>query len=260
MLIAWVNAASAHLVAPATNARDSQRGCLSSPCGIMSASLLAAATLAWAMCSPLVRGALLRSRRFRRAAVLCKHCAACGAVLPKRRLFVLDRDGVINVDVGRPGVTSVNQFELLPGSASAIRALNAAGHLVAIATNQTSVANGLLTEEGLVDIHGKMQAQLASAEAQIDHILVATRPPRLKPGPAMLLEALELTGMQCQDTVFIGDNITDLQAAFAAGVRGILVTSSNHGIAAAQKVQDLEFGHTVAVYPCLADAVAAELR
>ena len=40
------------------------------------------------------------------------------------RLAILDRDGVINRDVGVPGVTNVDDFELVPGAARAIRALN----------------------------------------------------------------------------------------------------------------------------------------
>ena len=35
-------------------------------------------------------------------------------------LVCLDRDGVINVDVGPPGVTDVEQFALIPGAARAV--------------------------------------------------------------------------------------------------------------------------------------------
>ena len=62
------------------------------------------------------------------------------------RLFCLDRDGVINKDVGVPGVVDVDDFELLPEAARAIRSLNDAGVSVCVVTNQTAVGKGLLPE------------------------------------------------------------------------------------------------------------------
>ncbi|WP_131105865.1 HAD family hydrolase [Ornithinimicrobium sufpigmenti] len=40
----------------------------------------------------------------------------------------------------------------------------------------------------------------------------------LKPSPAMLLDALQLTGARPQDAVFLGDSVTDVEAGRAAGV------------------------------------------
>ena len=45
----------------------------------------------------------------------------------KPQLVLLDRDGVINEDVGSPGVTAVEQLRLVPGSAQAVAALKQAG-------------------------------------------------------------------------------------------------------------------------------------
>ena len=53
-------------------------------------------------------------------------------------------------DVGSPGVTDVKQFKLIPGSAAAIAALNAAGCHVCVVTNQSCIGKGLLTPEVLV--------------------------------------------------------------------------------------------------------------
>ena len=57
-------------------------------------------------------------------------------------LALLDRDGVINVDVGAPGVVDVAQFELIDGAARAVRALNDAGVPTAVVTNQTAIGKG----------------------------------------------------------------------------------------------------------------------
>jgi histidinol phosphatase-like enzyme len=54
------------------------------------------------------------------------------------------RDGVINADVGPPGVTSVSAFRLIPGAAAAIAKLKVAGAAVCVVTNHTCVGRGLV--------------------------------------------------------------------------------------------------------------------
>ena len=46
----------------------------------------------------------------------------------------------------------------------------------------------------------------------------------LKPAPALILAALEVLGIEAEQTVMVGDSRTDLEAARAAGCRIILVT------------------------------------
>lgn len=112
------------------------------------------------------------------------------------------RDGVINVDVGSPGVTAVDEFRLEPGAAAAVARLKLAGASVCVVTNQTCVGKGLVSEEGLDAIHERMRELLVEEggpAAVVDDILVATLAAhvpcrRRKPSPGMLLEALESFG------------------------------------------------------------------
>jgi len=60
------------------------------------------------------------------------------------RLALLDRDGVLNVDVGyayRP-----EQLAFIDGAPAAVRRLNEAGWLVVVVTNQSGIARGLYDE------------------------------------------------------------------------------------------------------------------
>lgn len=147
------------------------------------------------------------------------------------QLFCLDRDGVINRDVGVPGVTNVDDFELIPGAARAIRALNDARVRVCVVTNQTAVGKGLLDEEYLNSvIHAEMRRKLAEEEgARVDNIYYATKIKaepceRRKPSPGMILEAQRVHGASASATVMVGDTVTDMQAAARAGnVRRALV-------------------------------------
>lgn len=139
--------------------------------------------------------------------------------------MLLDRDGVINEDVGSPGVCHVDDFRLVPGAAAAIAKLKRAGATVCVVTNQTCVGKGLVTELELDGIHRRMRDLLreeGGEDASIDSIHVATTVStipcdRRKPSPGMVLEAMAAHGFAPDDTCFVGDTATDMQAAFRAG-------------------------------------------
>gem|GEM_PF-4161215 len=64
------------------------------------------------------------------------------------KLIVLDRDGVINEDRGEP-ITSVDDWVPISGSLDAIARLHQAGWHVAVATNQSGIARGLMELDDL---------------------------------------------------------------------------------------------------------------
>ena len=151
----------------------------------------------------------------------------------RRSLVLLDRDGVINEDVGSPGVCHVDDFRLVPGAAAAIAKLNRAGATVCVVTNQTCVGKGLVTELELDGIHRRMRDLLreeGGEDASIQSIHVATAVStvpcdRRKPAPGMVLEAMATHGFAPSETCFVGDAATDMLAArrAGAGVTRVLV-------------------------------------
>jgi 1-acyl-sn-glycerol-3-phosphate acyltransferase len=153
-------------------------------------------------------------------------------LLPKPKLVLLDRDGVINVN-SPTSVRHVGEFEFLPGAVEAIHLLNKAGIKVAVATNQANVGRGKLSEATLHDIHAHMRAELEKKGAHIDHIFYCPDAPetnshRRKPNPGMLEEALAMFQAMPSETSMIGDDIRDLQAASKAGcIRHLVLTG--HG-------------------------------
>lgn len=123
--------------------------------------------------------------------------------------MLVDRDGVLNRDVGRPGVVQACQVEALPGAGAALLRLKRAGVRVSVITNQKSVARGLMSHETLAEIHvellRQLEAQVASelcqSERLIDAILYSPgieaeeAAPcflRLKPDPALVEAAVRL--------------------------------------------------------------------
>ncbi len=91
----------------------------------------------------------------------------------------LDRDGVINRKLPEGKyVTRWEEFEVLPGVAGAIAALNRSGRKVIVATNQRGVALGLMTTAEVEGIHDRLRAELARGAAtstQFTTVLMITR-------------------------------------------------------------------------------------
>ena len=143
-------------------------------------------------------------------------------------LILLDRDGVLNRDIDDGYVTTPDQLVMLPDVGKAVAKLNARGWRVAVCTNQACVGKGIIDEAMLTRIHNHLRDHLARDGATLDAIFFAPDPPwavtdRRKPGPGMLREAMARFGATPAQTLFIGDNVIDLQAARAAGCRSILV-------------------------------------
>jgi D-glycero-D-manno-heptose 1,7-bisphosphate phosphatase len=145
------------------------------------------------------------------------------------RLVLLDRDGVLNEDradyVKHPG-----EFHMIARAAEGCARLNRAGIRTAIVTNQSGVGRGVYSASMLERIHEKLRQELAVHGAHVDLILSCLEPPwsdheRRKPRPGMLLEAMRHFSVPADQTVMIGDQLRDLQAARTAGVRRILVRS-----------------------------------
>jgi D-sedoheptulose 7-phosphate isomerase len=127
---------------------------------------------------------------------------------------LLDRDGVL-ADEDADG------WRWIDGAAAALRHLLDAGLRVGVATNQSVIGRGLLTEEGLAALHREHLAAL-------DFVLHCPHLPDAgcrcrKPAPGLLEEAARRWQVPAGAILFVGDALTDLQASRAAGTRFALV-------------------------------------
>jgi D-glycero-D-manno-heptose 1,7-bisphosphate phosphatase len=175
------------------------------------------------------------------------------------RLVLLDRDGVLNQD-RIDYVKSPDELVVLPGAPQAVARLNRAGIRVAVVSNQSAVGRGIISQAGLDAIHASLTVQLAQHGATLDALLFAPDVPdrateRRKPGPGMLLEAMARFQAGPADSVMIGDQPTDEEAARRAGIDFILLrTGKGRATEAA-----LAPGRALGVFDDLAGAVAALL-
>jgi D-glycero-D-manno-heptose 1,7-bisphosphate phosphatase len=145
----------------------------------------------------------------------------------------LDRDGVLNRVYVREGMPhppdSVQQFELLPGAADAVRRLHAAGFALVVVTNQPDVARGTQTRAGVEAIHARLREELPMLDVMTcfhdddDHCTCR------KPKPGMLLEAARRWRLDLEQSFLVGDRWRDVLAGEAAGCRTILVETPYSG-------------------------------
>jgi D-glycero-D-manno-heptose 1,7-bisphosphate phosphatase len=163
------------------------------------------------------------------------------------KLVLIDRDGVINED--RPdAVKSVEELVIFPRALEAFALFARQGFTCAIVTNQSVVGRGIISSVTLDRIHNHLCDSVKSHGGHIDSLFVCTDPPdhatyRRKPKPGMLKEALAQYGVEASDTPFIGDALTDLEAAHAAHCIPYLVLTGKGEATSRRLPQELE--HTV---------------
>ena len=157
--------------------------------------------------------------------------------------ILLDRDGTINVDVGR--ITQPSDLVLVPGIGDAINQAHAAGYLVGVVTNQPIIARGDVTMADLDAIHGRMEMLFADTRAFVDGIYVCPHHPDKgfpgeiahlkgpcecrKPATGLVDQAVAELGIDRSISWLIGDTTTDVQCAIAAGLFPVLVATGHAG-------------------------------
>lgn len=146
----------------------------------------------------------------------------------------LDRDGTIIRHVHH--LADPADVELLPDAPKTISALQDQGFKCVVVTNQSVVERGLLTPEGLEEVHAEIAAQLAAFDVVLDgwyHCPIAPQEsdPTVveyfdrKPGPGMLFRAARDMGLDLSRSWMVGDAISDVCAGRRAGCQGsILLT------------------------------------
>jgi D-glycero-D-manno-heptose 1,7-bisphosphate phosphatase len=161
------------------------------------------------------------------------------APAPRRAAF-LDRDGVINRDIGY--LHRWEDFEFLPGSLQAMRRLHESGHALVIVTNQSGIARGYYTEADYQALTAMLRQAMAHAGCPAAGIYHCPHHPSgqvaglsvgcdcRKPQPGMLLAAARELGLSLPDSIMVGDKLADAQAGRAAGCGRVFLVRSGHAL------------------------------
>jgi D-glycero-D-manno-heptose 1,7-bisphosphate phosphatase len=159
------------------------------------------------------------------------------------RHVILDRDGVLNEEAADHGyILRAADFKWLPGAREALATLSRAGLRISIATNQSAVGRGLMTAQDLELVLATMLAQAEAAGARISGVYFCPHAPEAhcdcrKPAPGLIRRALHDSGIAAANTVVVGDDVRDVEAARAAGVAAVLVRTGK-GLRAAAELHE----------------------
>ena len=165
----------------------------------------------------------------------------------KQKAIFLDRDGTINIY--KAFLRNIDEFELLPDIAEAIRVINSSEYLCIVVTNQPVIARGEVTIDELSAIHMKMETQLGIQGAYVDGLYYCPHHPDKgysgevaslkidcncrKPKPGMLFKAAKDFNIDLKKSFMIGDSENDVKAGINAGCKSVLINHSkcevNHG-------------------------------
>jgi D-glycero-D-manno-heptose 1,7-bisphosphate phosphatase len=151
----------------------------------------------------------------------------------KRPAVFLDRDGTLSHEVGY--VNHPSRFRLYPWAVDTVRAVNRAGWLAVLVTNQAGVARGYFPEEVVEQVLQRMNDAMAAGGARFDAVYVCLHHPTVgeapyrkdcdcrKPRPGMLRRAESELGADLAQSWVVGDRRSDLQLAWGVGACGALV-------------------------------------
>ncbi len=150
-----------------------------------------------------------------------------------QKAFFLDRDGTINRSAGF--LKNIDDMELLPGAAEAVRRINGSGYLAVVVTNQPQIARGELDFPQLRQIHDKMETLLGREGAFLDAVYFCPHHPDAgfpgeriaykracscrKPETGLFRRAAADFCIDLASSFMIGDSWRDEEAGRNAGCR-----------------------------------------
>jgi D-glycero-D-manno-heptose 1,7-bisphosphate phosphatase len=144
------------------------------------------------------------------------------------RALFLDRDGVINQEVGylhRP-----EDVLWVDGIFDLCRTALVLDYRLVVVTNQAGIGRGLYTQAQFDDLTAWMMREFADRGTPLSAVYSCPYHPEhglgdyrrehedRKPGPGMLLRAARDLGLDLSRSILVGDRCSDIAAAHAAGL------------------------------------------
>lgn len=157
----------------------------------------------------------------------------------------LDRDGVINNDIGY--FTDPKKLVIPSETINGLLKLNNAGFILIIVTNQSGIARGLIEEKGVKSLHNILHAILREYNITITGIIYCPHHPTegngvytqkcecRKPSPGMIIEAGKKFNIDLTNSYIIGDRFSDIKAGINADLKSTILIKSKHKISEEEK-------------------------
>lgn len=152
------------------------------------------------------------------------------------RAIFLDRDGILNEDVGY--AKSIADIKILPDVPQALKQFKELGYRLFVITNQAVISRGYAKESDIEELHEQMNSILVQqGGVKIDGFYMCPHHPDAdleqyrkicecrKPAHGLILQAAKEHAIDLRQSWMIGDRVSDIVAGKDAGCRTILVRS-----------------------------------
>lgn len=152
-----------------------------------------------------------------------------------RRALFLDRDGVINHEVGY--LHRIEDVRFVDGIFSLCRTAAGLGYRLIVVTNQAGIARGFYSEADFDLLMAWMRDAFRAEGVELDAVYYCPYHPEhgvgeykrehedRKPGTGMLRRGVREFGVELRHSVMVGDRCSDVAAANAAELRQAFLIS-----------------------------------
>ena len=149
-------------------------------------------------------------------------------------VLFLDRDGVI-IENRAHYVRSWEDVHFFPSALPALQLAASLPHRIVIVTNQSAVGRGFISQDEAEELNQQIVHVIESAGGRTDGVFMCPHAPDencdcRKPKPGLLLQAARELPIRLQDSVLIGDALSDLLAGQAAGIKDLILVKTGRGI------------------------------
>lgn len=166
------------------------------------------------------------------------------------RALFLDRDGVVNEEVGY--LHRAEDVRFLEGIFSLCRTAGRLGYRLVVVTNQAGIARGYYTEDDFERLMAWMREALRAEGVELDAVYYCPFHPEhgigrykrehedRKPGTGMFRRAERELGIVLSESVLVGDRSSDIAAANAAGLRQAFLVRGTETAGCAESCIEVE--------------------
>jgi D-glycero-D-manno-heptose 1,7-bisphosphate phosphatase len=157
------------------------------------------------------------------------------------KVVLLDRDGVLNVDLPK-GVRALAELQMETSAPAGVAALTKAGFTVLVITNQGAIGRGEVSRVEVDRINDAISERISAAGGHITRYYVCPHRNEdhcacRKPKPGLLQQARDEWNFDLATTWFLGDASRDVEAARAMGVRPAMVLTGKGRVESAEHPQ-----------------------
>jgi len=168
----------------------------------------------------------------------------------------LDRDGVI-IENRASYVRSWKDVLFYPQAIEAICKIRASPFKIFIVTNQSAVGRGIISLDEANLINSRVVNYIQQAGGRIDQVFICPHAPKdncdcRKPRPGLILQAMQSYKIDIDNSIIVGDAITDIMAGQSAGLIRNVMVRTGRGLSQISSV-DTELIKKIEVFDDLAD-------